>query len=232
MRILIGIFLLTGLGACSDSATHVINQHYQALGDISEINNIVTKAECVGPDGDYFTITKSSFRDDYLLFQQTYDYKPNPFYALIRTKDKGFGLDTNFTSQGPLSNAIIAVLKAHEFHEMMLQPDQRYFDLKQLEDTTFFDQKCRQLIGSDHLGLPVRLYFDKETYLMAGIDQANPYKKGEVICVHFEEWNYNNPVPIFNRVNIRQGKKDQYILDYNKIIFNHPEFEELVLQEN
>ena len=67
---------------------------------------------------------------------------------------------------------------------------------------------------------------------MAGIAQANPYKKGEVICVHFEEWNYNNPVPIFNRVNIRQGKKDQYILDYNKIIFNHPEFEELVLQEN
>lgn len=231
MRNLI-ILISIGLFSCSESADDVLHKHHQALGDISTIENIITKADCQGPDGSYKTTTKSSFTDDYLLFLQDYDYKPNPFYALIKTKEKGFGLDTNFTNQGPLSNAIIAVLKAHEFHEMMLQPDQRYFDLKQLEDTVFFDQQCTQLIGSDHLGLPVRLYFDKKTHLMAGIAQANPYKKGEVICVHFEDWKFNNEVPLFNRVNIRQGKDDQYILDYNKIIFNHPEFEELKLNEN
>ncbi len=231
MRYLIGLLTVT-LYSCGNSADHVINKHYQALGDVDEIENITTKADCMGPEGRYQTVTKSSTSDDYLLFLQDYEYKPNPFYALIKTKSKGYGLDTSLTSLGPLSNAVIAVLKAHEFHEMMLQPDKRYFGLKQLEDTTFFDQKCSQLIGSDHLGLPVRLFFDKESNLMAGIAQANPYKKGEVICVHFEDWNYGNGIPMFNRVNIRRGKKDQHILEYNKIVLNHPEFEKLELKKN
>ncbi|WP_421871475.1 hypothetical protein [Marinoscillum sp.] len=230
MRYLGGLIVFIAFG-CGNSAEHVLNKHYQSLGDISEVTNIVAKADCTGPDGTYQTITKSSTQDDYLLFLQKYDYKPNPFYALIKTKEKGYGLDSSLTAQGPLSNAVIAVLKAHEFHEMMMQPDQRYFGLKQLEDTSFFDQRCHQLIGSDHLGLPVRLFFDKKTNLMAGIAQANPYKKGEIICVHFEDWQYSNEFPIFNRVNIWQGKKDHYVLDYKKIVFNHPEFEKLQIEE-
>lgn len=231
MRTIFGILVLV-LWGCTDSANNVIKLHHEALGDASDITSIIAKAECIGPDGDYKTITKSSTTDDYLLFLQDYQYKPNPFYALIENKKQGFGLDTNFRSQGPLSNAIIAVLKAHEFHEMMMQPELRYFDLKQLEDTIFYGQNCAQLIGSDHLGLPVRLFFDKDTHLMAGIAQANPYKKGEVISVHFDDWNYSNQIPLFNTVNIHQGKKDQYTIKYNKVIFNHPEFEKLELAKN
>ncbi len=226
------ITLVFCLYSCGDSSEHIIQEHLRALGDVSGIESIITTADCNGPEGGYVTVTQSSFKGDYLLFLQDYEYKPNPFYALIQSSKQGFGLDTNLVSQGPLSKAIIAVLKAHEFHEMMLQPHRRYFDLKQLEDTTFFDQKCTQLIGSDHLGLPVRLYFDKKTHLMAGIAQVNPYKKGEVISVHFEDWNYTQAIPLFNRVFIKQGKNDEYTLNYTQILFNQPEFEELLVRED
>lgn len=208
----------------ADPVNQILQAHAKATGDQSWIENIVASASCEGPDGPYTTLTESSFTDDYLLFKQDYLSK-NPFYALIITKAEGYGLDSALHRQGPLSEAVIAVLKAHEFHEMMLQPETRYFHIKLLEDTTFYDQQCRQLIASDHLGLPVRLYFDKHTQLMAGIAQSNPYKKGEVISVHFENWNREKQPVFFEKVTIHQGKKSVFTVNYTSIHWNDPAFQ-------
>lgn len=217
--------LLIGLIGCqkSEPTKRILEAHLKAVGDISRIENISTTADCQGSEGHFMTSTESSFTDDYLLFKQEYDYK-NPFYAVIIDKKSGYGLDTTLHPQGPLSEAIIAVLKAHEFHEMMLQPDTRYFEMKPLEDTTFYDQKCVQLIASDHLGLPVRLYFDLQTKLMAGISQSNPYKKGEVISVHFENWREIKNLQLFTKVTVQQGLKSTFHFDFKSIQWNATEF--------
>ncbi|MEQ8471423.1 MAG: hypothetical protein RIC35_09565 [Marinoscillum sp.] len=224
-RFLPGLLLI--IIGCGDSADHIIWKHHEMVGDLSDLKNITAFANCESSDGHYTTYTESSFEDDYLLFQQVYDFKSNPFYALILKKDEGYGLDTTLTSQGPLSEAVIAVLKAHEFHEMMLEPEKRYFGMKQIEDTVFFNQKCNQLIASDHLGLPVRLFFDKTTKLMAGISQSNPYKKGEIIRVHFEGWFKKDQIKVFHTVKVEQGESDEFILEYDNITFNNPDFEKI-----
>ncbi|MEQ9304166.1 MAG: hypothetical protein RJQ14_09645 [Marinoscillum sp.] len=221
--------LLVLIFGCGDSPDHIIHKHHQMVGDLSGIENITAFANCSNSDGIYTTYTESSFQDDYLLFQQEYAFKKNPFYALILSKEEGYGLDTLLTSQGPLSDPVIAVLKAHEFHEMMLQPEDRYFGMKQIEDTLFFNQKCLQLIASDHLGLPVRLFFDKTSKLMAGIAQSNPYKKGEIIRVHFEGWFVRDQIKLFHTVRVMQGESDEYILEYKNITINNPDFNKIEL---
>ena len=210
----------------SEPAQKILDSHRETVGETSNIRSLTTLSNCIGPEGQYTTYTASSFTDDYVLFQQDYTYKPNPFYALILTKDEGYGLDENMVIQGPLSKPIIAVLKAHEFHEVMLQPESRYFNMRLLEDTTFFDQKCHQLIASDHLGLPVRLYFDQKSRLMAGISQVNPYKKGEIIQVHFEKWNKKNSPVIFKQLTILQGA-ETYTFDYESVDFSTQAIEKM-----
>ncbi|MEQ8582415.1 MAG: hypothetical protein RIC30_02235 [Marinoscillum sp.] len=229
MKKLIPLLLLC---ACqtSEPAQMILDRHRETVGNTSEIRSLSTLSNCVGPEGNYTTYTSSSFTDDYVLFQQDYDYKPNPFYALILDKEEGYGLDENLVVQGPLSKPVIAVLKAHEFHEVMLQPERRYFRMRLLEDTTFFDQKCHQLIASDHLGLPVRLYFDKKSRLMAGISQVNPYKKGEIIQVHFEKWNKKNTPVIFEQLTILQGS-ETYSFEYEYVDFSTEEIEKITFEK-
>ena len=214
----------------SEPAQMILDSHKETVGEISDIRSLTTLSDCMGPEGSYTTYTASSFTDDYVLFQQDYSYKPNPFYALILTKEEGYGLDENLTVQGPLSKPVIAVLKAHEFHEVMLQPESRYFNMRLLEDTTFFDQKCRQMIASDHLGLPVRLYFDHKSHLMAGISQVNPYKKGEIIQVHFEKWNRKSSPVIFQQLTILQGS-ETYTFDYTSVDFSTKEIDKITFKQ-
>lgn len=226
MKKLIPLLLLYGCEQ-KPSADETIAAHTLQFTDLVKYENLTTRASCEGPDGSYTTITESDLSSGYLLFKQTYAYKPNPFYALIYSKTEGYGLDSSLTNQGALSNNITAVLKAHEFHELMFQVDQRYFEMEAGNDTVYFDVKCRQISAVDHLDYPVKLFFNKETALMEGLSQANPYKKGEVIRVHFEQWVKKGTLPIFTKVLIHQGKNQQYEFNYQDIAFDEPGFEKL-----
>lgn len=209
----------------SNTAEVLIHRHHRAIGPTMHLENITTLANCTSPEGNYTTRTESSLLDDYVLFRQDYDYKPNPFYALILDRKTGYGLDSLLHNQGPLSEPVIAVIKAHEFHEMLFQPEDRYTDLLQIEDTVFFEEKVHQVKASDHLGLPVRLFFHEKNDLLIGISQANPYKKGEVIQVHFYDWEKKDGIRIFNRVEIKQGKKQEYHFHFQSVEWNLTEFQ-------
>ncbi len=211
----------------SEDAQRLIDEHKLAVGDDSFIENIITKAKCIGPEGEYYTVTESSFIDNYLLFIQDYSFKTNPLYAAIYDWRDGQGLDNSMVKQGALSAAVIAVLKAHEFHELMLQPEDRFENMKVIEDTTYFEKKCHQVIASDHLGLPVRVYFDIESNFLIGFSEVNPYKKGEVIRVYFDNWVKQDNLMIFKNITIRQGENTVYELDYEEVIFNDPSFERI-----
>lgn len=225
-------FLLILLIICcsqqKDKAAQVIKKHQKAIGETDHIKSIATTASCSGPEGSYTTITESSFKDDYLLFKQDYAYEKSPFYAAIYSKKEGYGLDTALVSQGPLSEAIIAVLKAHEFHELMLQVDKRYYRPRSGEDTTYFKAPCKFVKAMDHLGYPVRLYFNKRTKRMEGFAQINPYNKGELIQVHFENWKKSDDgLWLFTSITILQGPKQKFKFDYTDIAINPTSFRRL-----
>lgn len=203
-------------------AQKILDAHHKVIGDLSEIQTITATATCEGPDGPYSLHTESSFLDDYLLFQQNNPTKPS-FYAAILNESEGYGLDTTLRSQGKLSEAVIALLKGHEFYEIVLQPEMRFSTMRIGRDTLFFDRPCVELLASNFLGLPVHLYFDQQTHLMAGLTQVNPYKKKEVIQVHFETWKEGNP-GFFQQVTVYQGQHTVYRFSYQSLSVNDPDF--------
>lgn len=229
MRTILPLLLL----CCCQTKTvdEILSNHYDRTGKTSaSYGTLTTKANCQGPDGAYITRTESSLTDDYLLFRQDYHFKPNPFYAVVYSKKEGYGLDSTLADRGTLSEPVIAVLKAHEFHELMLQVGDRYSNMEKGEDTLFFEVSCHQIEAVDHLDYPVKLYFNRKSRLMEGMSQANPYRKGEIIRVHFENWEKQQELRLFKNVTIHQGKDQQYMFEYQEISFDDPAFVKLQLQ--
>ena len=209
------------------SVQEVLDKHRAAIGDTESLSNLYTLSACEGPEGAYTTETHSSLGDDYLLFKQDYTYKDNPFYAAIYTKSKGQGLDTLLQPRGALSEVVIAILKAHEFHELMLQVGDRYFEMDLAGDTVFFDTKCWQIQAVDHLSYPVKLFFNKRTGLMEGFSHVNAFNKNEVIQVHFEDWETVKDLNLFKKVMIKQGDLKKYYFDFQNIEWNSDRFKKL-----
>lgn len=222
MKAFFPLLLLT-FCAQKNTVDQIISAHKDQIGDLNSIENITTSATCEGPEGTYTTRTSSSFTSDYLLFQQDYKYKNHPFYAVIYTKEEGYGLDSTLSRQGAISKPVIAVLKAHEFHELVMQVDERYFQLQLENDTSIFGVDCKQITAVDHLDYPVRLFFNDRTRLMEGFSQINPYKKGEIISVHFKNWQEIAGKTLFDQVIILQGNQ-AYQFNYNRIKINDPHF--------
>ncbi len=219
------IIMLMVVG-CSPSATDIIENHLKAIGKTDFIKTISTKATCKGPEGRYTTSTQSRSDTDYLFFAQDYTYK-SPFYALVFSMEKAFGLDSTMTNKGPLSKPIIGVMKAHEFHELMMQPLDRFSIEDKQPDTLYFEEECRRVIAKDRLDLPVTLFFNKQTNLLVGFTQVNPYKKSELIQIHFEDWLEMDGVKVFDKVSILQGENARFSFDFEFILFNDPDFKEL-----
>lgn len=218
--------LILALSGCSPSASDIVESHLKAVGKTDFIETISTKASCKGPEGRYTTSTQSRFDTAYLFFAQEYSYK-SPFYALVYSMEKAFGLDSLLTNKGALSKPIIGVMKAHEFHELMMQPLDRFTIEDRAPDTLYFEEECRRLLAKDRLELPVTLYFNKQTNLMAGFTQVNPYKKSELIQIHFEDWLEMDGVKVFDKVSILQGEDTRFSFDFEFILFNDPDFKEL-----
>ena len=90
-------FLLTILlHSCSgpedQSAEKIIRASLNAVGtkpDRNKIQNLVSFAECVSPNGKYSTEIYTD-SGGYSYFKQVYSYKPTPFEAVIENKDSGY----------------------------------------------------------------------------------------------------------------------------------------------
>lgn len=226
---ILGMIVLTACGP-SDPAEQVVNAHRKIIGEVT-FQTLTSEASCQSPEGTYRTQTESDLQSDYLLFQQWYDFKPDPFRAVIFDTKIGFGLDSAMRNQGALSEAIIGVLKGHEFHEIAYQPHQRFHELALANDTLYFEAACRQLNATDRLGYPVKLFFSKNSQLMEGFSMVNPYRKKEVISVHFENWDTAQQPPIFGKVRIRQGNEGIFTFSYEKIQFDSPDFTTLAQED-
>ena len=209
---------------CSQSKEDaILEKHVKSLGEIESVNCIIAKAACEGPDGKYSTLTESTMSQPYLFFEQEYADK-SPLMVLVQNYGEGYGLDSAYDNAGHISTAMIGVVKAHEFHKLIIELEDRYSDFQYSQDTTYFELESVELLATDPLGFPVKFYFDKSKGRINGFTMRNPYKKSELIQVYFSEWYENEGVNIFDKVEILQGSKARYEFNYETVVFNDPTF--------
>ncbi|MFY0598534.1 MAG: hypothetical protein JXR03_02605 [Cyclobacteriaceae bacterium] len=225
--LLILILLLTQCKS-ADSVAEILARHNDQIGISDQIKTIQASATCEGPNGPYDTYTASAFADDYLYFKQT--FAGNQIYrALIMSASIAFDLDSLHNPTDTLPKSVISVLKSHKFHELSLQLEERYNGMIKRNDTIYFDIPCHQLQAKDKLNEPVRLFFNKETGLMAGFSQINPFKKEEVISTYFYDWEKVNEMLLFDKIILHQGQEAKYTFDYYDIAINASDFQKITI---
>ncbi len=217
------------LHGCSNpedqSAEKIIQVSLNAVGkksDRDKIQNLVSFAECVSPNGKYSTEIHTA-SSGYSYFKQLYSYKPKPFEAVIENKDSGFIIDDTLI---PLSKETISMIRGHEFQNIILKVDKRYHDFEKPGTAEIKGKKVHWIKAKDELNNRCSLYFDPKTGLLSAIHFQNPAHLNEVIEIEFSDWQEQQGLLLPKHVAIKQGEK-HYSFDFTKLLFNSPDFKKV-----
>jgi hypothetical protein len=220
--LLLSIFLYSCANENKQTAEDVIQISLDAVGkktDREKIQNLVSLADCISPNGKYTTEIHTA-QGDYSYFKQVYSYKPVAFEAVIENKTNGY---VPGDSIKPLPKEAVYTIRSHEFHNMVLEVNQRFHDFGKPENIKADGVKAYRLKAKDELNNECLLFFDVKTGLLAAIHFQNPADAKEVIKTKFSNWKKLQNLLLPQHVDIDQSGK-KYTFDFTKVIFNSPDF--------
>jgi hypothetical protein len=194
-----------------------------AQADSKLVQTIITKADCTSPNGAYTTEIHSS-SDGYLFFRQIADKDKSEYKAVVLNKEEAFDLKDGFTLGDKIPKEAIVMLQGHDFQRMALTPEFFFGTLKYEGKETFQSEKCKKYKGTDALGNPVSLFFNKKEQL-SGLSFPNSLNPSETIEILFKEWGTSDYGQIVKKVEIIQAGKDVFTFNFTEVIFNSPLFE-------
>jgi len=115
------------------TVNEVIETSLNTIGDKAtreKVKNLVSKANCVSPNGNYTTEIQTA-TNGYSYFKQVFSYKPESFEAVIENKTSGYSIGDSLK---PLSKESLSVIRGHEFQNIVLEVNQRFHDFELIEN--------------------------------------------------------------------------------------------------
>jgi len=204
------------------TVNEVIETSLNTIGDKAtreKVKNLVSKANCVSPNGNYTTEIQTA-TNGYSYFKQVFSYKPESFEAVIENKTSGYSIGDSLK---PLSKESLSVIREHEFQNIVLEVNQRFHDFELIENEEKDGINNYKLKAKDELGKTNFIFFDEKTRLLTEIHFPNPSDENEMIKTKFSNWKKTNNLQLPYHVEINQSGK-LYTFDYTKLILNSPDF--------
>ena len=190
-----------------------------------KIENIISVANCISPQGSYSTIVHTAI-DDYMYFRQEYKYKPEPFEAVIINDTTGYATDN---LENALPKEAVYTIRGHAFHNILLELPQRFHSFS-IPDTVQKDkQSCYRIKATDELNNTATLFFDRASGRLSVLDIVNPDNRQETISIRFSDWKNADQFILPHHINIEQGGK-MYVFDFSVIDINSPAFKKRIIQ--
>lgn len=215
--------LLYGCSSQRDqSAEEIIQASLNAVGtkpDRDKIQNLVSFAECVSPDGKYTTEIHTA-SDGYTYFKQVYSYNPELFEAVIENKIRGFSISD---SVKPLSKEVVYTIRGHAFQNIVLEQDKWFHDFERPVKTERDGLKMYEVKAKDELNHPCLIFFDHDSMLLTALHIQNPGDVHEVLKIKFSNWKKIQGILMPCKVTIDQSGK-VYSFNFTKLRFNSPDF--------
>ncbi|MBN8722329.1 MAG: DUF4292 domain-containing protein [Acidobacteria bacterium] len=211
-------------------AADIIKYSVEALGEtsyIKRIENIITIASCQSPEGTYTTEIHTNSKG-YGYFKQVYDYKAQAFEAITQGKEEGFTLGNKIEK---LPKAVVNIIRGHYFHQLILKPEDFFYDFGKVTIVEINNKKTYQLEAKDALNQECWLFFDIDTKLLRAVYIENSDNKKEIIKILFSDWKQVANLQLPHHLDINQNEKT-YKFDFAKIIINSPKFEQKKLEKN
>lgn len=216
-RMLAFLLLCTVFGCARNTSTEeLINSSINAITNGDTIRNFITQAECKGPKGTYKTIVHSAV--DYTYFKQTFSYSSDPFEAVI-IGDSAFQI-VNDSIESSFGKEVIAALKSHEFHMILIDLKKRYHEFSDPKSVS--DQL--KVNALDELNNPVEILFRKGASEIQSITMRNPGDTTERITFSYTNWTVIQGKKLPAHVMIKQGADKVFTFDFTKIEVNSKDF--------
>jgi hypothetical protein len=191
------------------SANVVLDQVRKSLGLSTEIENlsIYANAECIGPEKSFQTLILSRERDGRM--EQIY----NDRHVIMKHgKDSSWIYNVKSKSRiETMDESTKMFVQGHELHWLSFWPEHRYVNPLLKEITKFKDQTAFKIQFNNTQNRIVNFYYAFNTYQPLGFEIIIN-DEGEIVTVHFENWEKINDVSVFKKAIFEQG--DQ-IFEYN-----------------
>jgi len=220
--LLLSLFLYSCSNEKRQTAEQIIQTSLNAVGkkdDREKVQNLVSLADCISPNGKYTTEIHTS-QGDYSYFKQVYSYKTAAFEALIENKASGYVLGDSLI---PLSKEALNTIRRHEFHNLILEVDHRFHDFGKPENIEMDGMKTYRLNTKDELNNECSLFFEIKTGLLSALHFQNPSDAKEIIKTKFSDWKNVKDILLPHHVDIDQSGK-KYMFHFTKVIINSPDF--------
>lgn len=178
--------LAIGSAVRAQSVDRLLEQAANAVGnksDLDKLRSISAIADCEGPNGKY-TTTLVSFKGHKTIFEQTFAYKPE------RSKLRVSGdLIWNVESGEPVITTAFQrmIVRGHEYQKMAFDLRSFFAEFTLAGEENFEGRSSTKVLAKNELGMPVSLYFDKQTKRFAGYVIHLPNSTDTVKNV-FLEW--------------------------------------------
>lgn len=198
----------------------LFDKSLEALGGpqvAARVLSITGIADCVSPNGPYVTELYSA-RPDRLVFKQIHPGRA-PFVAVINGP---YAWSTEPTTNAISEHTpqIAVVLQSHDVLMLPLVWAERFKDFTLAPVADFAGKPCVTLHASDALDLPCSLYFETDTYQIAGLTLTNPLSAdGATVQIAFTEWHRVNDLRLPLRVVITDPTGD-FIFVFREVCLN------------
>ncbi|GEM_PF-1044330 len=225
--IVIGFSCLLSSFSCSKKRSTDQNNHIKRIEltpKYKQIENLISIADCQGPDGNYITEVHST-KNGYTYFSQKYEYKDDEFEVILENEDFGYSVDLASGQKDTLSQPVLEVIKGHEFHKISLFPDMFFSNIMYQKDSIFRSQSCEVFSATDHSRNPVRIFYDRNEMLIIGFNFYNPFDPSEKIETHFQKWEASDYGKLVKELEIVQAERDTFNFIFNRILINSEKFD-------
>ena len=195
--------------ACSEREKQIeLNPKY------SEIQNIVSIAQCKGPGGNYVTEV-TSFEDGGGLFTQKYDYQKN-FYSRINSDSTGYVLSEQGDTLQALPRNAVEVIRSHEFHRLHINPNHFFHEFKYINN----ENDLEVYNALDRLNRTAKIYYSRKEKLIEKVELTNPLDTLQTIEIQHKKWMDTEYGKMVKELEIVQAKKDTFYFNFENIQIN------------
>ncbi|HNR16042.1 MAG TPA: hypothetical protein PKG90_05225 [Chitinophagaceae bacterium] len=191
-----------------------------------KIKNIVSVANCISPQGSYSTMVHTAM-DGYMYFRQEYNYKPEPFEAVIINDTTGYATDN---PENVLPKEAVYTIRSHAFHNILLELPQRFHSFSMPDTVQKNKQSCYRIKATDELNNSASLFFDRASGRLSVLDIVNPGNRQETISIRFSDWKNTDQFILPHHIYIEQGGK-MYVFDFSVIDINSPAFKKRIIRQ-
>lgn len=192
-----------------------------------KFENLVSMANCYGPNGKYETEVQST-KDNYTYFKQEFESENDVFEAYIVDGKFGFSINGDSEVKDTLSKESIEIIKSHEFHKIHMLPNLYFRNIVYSSNELYHGKMNQKFNAIDVSSNGVSLFYDIKEKLISGIIMVNPVDTTEQIEIIYRDWMDSKFGKIAKKIEIIQGGKDVYIFDYKIVRINEMGFEKKI----